>query len=142
MGTIISRRVKIDSSAIDPVYITGNIVLDDNIESDFADGNISAVKAVYKTLNGVALAQNNVSLSEATVIGLTRTGALTGNKIKYQIIGKYVDSSLNFTLNAPLYLDVNGNITETAPISGYRVQIGTSNGLGEIQISIQDPITL
>ena len=28
-------------------------------EQDFADGNISAVKAIYKTLSGVALANND-----------------------------------------------------------------------------------
>lgn len=124
--------------------LVGNIgdIGGDNIETDFADGNISAIKAIYKTINGVALANNNSTEDEATVIGITRTAATDGNKIKYQIIGRMEDSSLNFTLNDPLYLDVSGNITNVAPVTGYRTQIGTSLGVGAIQINIQEPINL
>jgi len=114
----------------------------EDYEQDFADGNISAVKAIYKTLSGVALANNDSTEGEATVIGITRTGALDGNKIKYQIIGKMEDSSFAFALGLPIYLDVNGNLTSTAPVSGYRTQVATSLGVGAIQISIQEPIQL
>mgnify|MGYP003630028416 CR=1 FL=1 len=125
--------------------ISGEVTIannDDNIESDFADGNISAVKAVYATLGGVALANNNIDFEQASVIGITRTSAISGNKITYQIIGKFQDSSLAFTLGSSIYLDVNGNLTDVAPASGFRTAIGTAGQSGTININIQEPIIL
>lgn len=113
-----------------------------NEVSDVADGNISAVKAVYKTVNGVALAQDNLTYAEASVIGITLTGADNGNLIKYQEIGKLRDSSFNFPINDQIYLSSNGQLTNIPPTAGFRTLIGYSNGLGEIQINIQEPIML
>jgi hypothetical protein len=112
------------------------------IEFDVADGNVSAVKAIYKTVSGVALANNNVDLSQATVIGISISSATSGNSVRYKIVGRLEDSSFNFTINQPLYLDINGNITETAPTSGYRTRIGTALESGAIQIQIDEPILL
>ena len=90
----------------------GDIGGSDNVEKDFADGDVSAVKAVYKTVDGVALASNNLTISEASVVGITRTAALDGSPIEYQIIGKFQDSSLSFPVNDQIYLDMsNGNLT-------------------------------
>ena len=111
-------------------------------ETDIADGDISAVKAVYKTIYGVTLAQDNITYSEASVIGVTLTGATDGNKIKYQEIGKLRDSSFNFPINDQIYLGTNGALTNIPPVTGFRTLIGTSNGTGEIQINIQEPIIL
>ena len=111
------------------------------IEKDTAQENISAVKAVYKGVGGLFLASNNLNLSEASVVGITRTSAISGGNLDYQIIGKYFDSSLSFTVNDQVYLDINGNLTSTSPISGYRVLIGTAID-GGIQINIEEPIQL
>jgi len=119
-----------------------DVSFEDNIEQDFADGNLSAVKAIYKTLNGVKGGDGNISQGEATIIGITRTSALDGDKIKYQIVGKFEDSSLNFNLNEALYLGTNGNITNIAPSIGYRTQLGHSLGNGAMFINIQEPIEL
>jgi hypothetical protein len=109
---------------------------------DIADGNISAVRAIYKTVNGVKLADDNTSYSEASVIGVSITGALSGDSVKYKTIGKLNDSSFSFPVNDPIYLGSNGALTNTPPTIGFRTLIGTSNGLGEIQINIQEPIII
>jgi hypothetical protein len=141
-GGVFSRKVKVSNVETDPLFVELVGGLDGNIEQDFADGAISAVKAIHSTLSGVALAQDNVDFESASVIGITRTGAANGNKIKYQIIGKFEDSSLVFTLGAPIYLGVNGNLTNIAPTIGFRVQIGTMGQLGSMNINIQEPIIL
>jgi uncharacterized membrane protein YqiK len=139
----VAVRVVLGAQDAIPVIIQGGGGGDSsNIEQDFADTNISAVKAIYKTNTGVSLANNDIDLAQATVIGFTRTAAASGEKITYQTIGKFSDSTLSFTLNAQLYLDTNGNITEVAPITGFRTLIGTSLGNGAIQINIQEPIIL
>lgn len=125
-----------------PIEVTGSLnVSDSGLDVGIADGNVSAVKCLYQTLIGVALANNNVDLEQATVTGISVSAASSGDQVKYQKNGEYFDSSLNFTLNDPLYLDVNGNITDVAPsLPGtYIVQIGTAIA-GGIDISIQVPI--
>ena len=119
----------------------GDANFEDNIEQDFADGSVSAIKAVYKTVDGVALASNNLTINEATVIGITRTAATDGNKLKYKTLGKFDDSSLTFPINDQIYLDTNGNLTNVAPVTGFRVLIGTATN-GGIQINIDEPIEL
>jgi hypothetical protein len=118
------------------------VEIDQNVETDFADGSVSAVLAIYKTLSGVKGGNNNTTIDEATVIGISITGASDGNKVKYKIMGSHTDSSFTFALNAPIYLGTSGSLTSIAPSSGFRTQIGYSKGVGEIFINIQEPIIL
>lgn len=141
-GGVFSRKVKVSNTESDPLYVELVGGLDDNVEQDFADGTVSAVKAVYATLSGVALANNNIDFENATVIGITRTSALNGNKIKYQIIGKFEDSSLAFALGAQIYLGISGGLTDIPPATGFRTLIGTAGQLGVINIKINEPIIL
>ena len=127
--------------AIRVVGISSGGEFEDNIEQDFAEGNISAVKAVYKTVDGVALASNNLNINEATVIGITRTSANDGQKLKYKTLGQFLDSSLNFPINDQIYLDVNGNLTNVAPTTGFRTLVGTAISNG-IQINIDEAIQI
>jgi hypothetical protein len=135
-----AQEVVIGNTASEPIPVEVNF--DDNVEFDNADGSVSAVKAIYKTINGVAHANNNTTLDEATVIGISITGATTGNKVRYKISGRLEDSSFNFTLNAPLYLDINGNITEIAPATGFRTRVGNALETGAIYILLEEPIEL
>lgn len=113
-----------------------------SIDFDIADGNISAIKAIYKTINGIALGEDLVTYDKASIIGISITGNSSGNQIKYQIAGKLEDSTFNFPLNAPLYLGNEGSITNVFPIAGFRTRLGTSLGVGAIEIQIQEPIIL
>lgn len=113
-----------------------------NKEYDIADGTVSAIKAIYKTINGIAHGEDNTSYDEASIIGISITGATNGNLVKYQIDGRLEDSSFNFPLNDPLYLGSNGSITNTAPTTGHRTRLGTSLGIGAMQIEIEEPIIL
>jgi hypothetical protein len=112
-----------------------------NKEFDLADGNVSAIKAIYKTINGVAEGSPD-TYEEATIIGITITGNTSGNQVKYQIDGRLEDSFFNFPLNDPLYLGSNGNITNIVPTTGHRTRLGTSLGVGAMQIEIEEPIIL
>ncbi len=113
-----------------------------NIEFDLADGAVSAIKAIYKTINGVSPGDKDTSFETSTIIGISITGSSGGTQIKYQIDGRLEDSSLNFPLNDPLYLGNNGNITNVVPTDGWRVRLGTSLGVGAMQIEIEEPIEL
>ena len=113
-----------------------------NIEFDLADGAVSAIKAIYKTINGVSPGDKDISFETSTIIGISITGSSGGTQIKYQIDGRLEDSSFNFPLNDPLYLGNNGDITNVVPVTGWRVRLGTSMGIGAIQIELEEPIEL
>lgn len=113
-----------------------------NKEYDVADGNVSAIRAIYKTINGIAHGDPDLTYAEASIIGISITGALSGNTVKYQIDGRLEDSSFNFPLNDPLFLGTDGVITNTPPVTGHNTRLGLSLGVGAIQIEIQMPIIL
>lgn len=105
--------------------------------------NISAIKLL--TLDNptdVSLSTSDGSCPEATVFGVSRTSGSTGDNIEVITAGVLYDSSFNFPVNAPLFLGINGTITDTAPTTGYLTQIGTSGGPGLINININPPIEL
>jgi hypothetical protein len=107
-----------------------------------ADGDVSAVKAVYKTVLGAKLAEDNGAYIAAVVVGVSVSGAVSGNELTYKVVGRLRDSSLNFPINDQIYLGASGQLTNIAPTVGFRTVIGTSNGIGEIQLNIQEPIIL
>ena len=134
-----AREVVIGNTAPIDVNVVGGF--DDNVEQGFANGDVSAVKAVYDTGSGLSLANNNVDFQQAYVIGISRTSATDGNDLQYKIIGKFQDSSLSFAIGSQIYLDVNGGLTDVAPTTGFRVAIGVAINSG-IQINIEEPIIL
>ena len=139
-----AQEVVVSNDASNPIPVEGTFQVDvqDNVEFDIADGSVSAVKAIYKTVNGVALANSNVDYSQATVIGISINGASDTQTVRYKIAGRLEDSSFTFTVGVPLYLDVNGNITEVPPTSGFLTRIGSSLEIGVINIQIEQPIIL
>ena len=136
-----AKQVLIRQIPGDSLEVTVNTT-NNNIEFDIADGTVSAIKAIYKTLNGIAHADKDTSYATSTVVGISITGAADTNQVKYQIAGRLEDSSFNFPLNDPLYLGSDGSITNTVPISGHRTRLGTSLGIGAIQLLIEEPIIL
>ena len=134
-----ARQVLARQAAGDTFDVT---ISNDNIEFDLADGTVSAIKAIYKTINGIAHGDKDTSYTTATIIGISITGNTTGNQVKYRIDGRLEDSFFNFPLNDPLYLGTNGVITNIVPITGHRTRLGISLGVGAMQIEIEETIIL
>jgi len=134
----VARAVKLHNGPL-PI----NVSIDGSgAEFDLADGSVSAIKAIHKTINGISQGDKDTSYATATIIGISITGNTNGNQVKYQIDGKLEDSFFNFPLNDPLYLGTNGEITNTVPVTGHRTRLGTSLGVGAMQIDIEEPIIL
>lgn len=133
---------KDSNDAVRAVIANPEEICQKGIQYDLADGTVSAIKAVYKTINGVAPADKDISFATSTVVGISITGNTTGNQVKYKVDGILEDSSFNFPINDQLYLGNNGNITNVPPTTGQRTLIGTSCGVGAINVNIQEPIIL
>lgn len=130
------------------VYIGGSAVSlgggsNANLEIANASETISALKCVYSvSANDVAIANNNINFQSATVFGLTIVAVDTNESTQVQTYGVLRDSSFNWPSGTQLYLGTNGQITDTAPTSGFRTLVATSQGAGAIFINIQEPIIL
>lgn len=114
----------------------------DNFCTKVAAETISALKLV-KLDNPTDVSVASIdTCPNATVLGVARIAGTTGANVEIAQSGKLYDSSFNFPVNAPLFLDATGSITDTAPTTGFLTQIGTSGGPGLININITDPVEL
>lgn len=106
-----------------------------------ADEDISAMKVVYKTPTGVALADSQVSGKERA-IGLSLNAANAGDIVSVKLFGQVSDSIFSaFALNDLLFLSSAGALTATVPPSGFRVAVGTCLGSNEFLVDIGEIIT-
>ena len=116
---------------------------DSSLEIVNAGAILSALKCVTVTSpNTVIYANNNIDLSSSTVFGITIVAAQLNESTQVKTYGVLRDSSFTWPVNTQLYLDTNGSLTDTAPTTGFRTLVATSQGSGAIFINIQEPITL
>lgn len=126
---------------------TGNfdLVNAEGVEESFvkeAGEDISALKLIYQTdINTVEFA-DSTTYTESVVLGLSLNSAVTGNDVEILTYGQHDDAFFNFSLNEPLFLGSNGNITNVEPATGFVTQIGHGLGAGGIFIDIKRPIEL
>ena len=106
--------------------------------------DVSALKLVIADdSSNVSLANNNATYEDSQVLGIATSGATTGNPITIVTNGVVNDISFTFLVNVPLFLDVNGLITDVAPTGSVnRTIIGKGQGAGQIYIEIGEPIIL
>lgn len=104
---------------------------------------ISALKVVKAdSATTISLASSNSTNLVAQGLGVALQAGLFDDQIDVLYFGQLDDASFNFTLNAPLFLGLNGAITETPPVVGICKKIGHSLGLGSIFININQTVVL
>ena len=114
-----------------------------NLETRNAAETLSALKCVYAfSSNSVKLANNNQTLSNALVFGITITAAQVNESTLIQTSGTLRDSSFTFSAGTILYLGINGSITSTPPTVGFLTQVAVAQGPGQIFINIKETLTL
>lgn len=107
-----------------------------------AQGNVSALKAIYKNTIGYSHADKDLTYIESQVVGISLTAANDGGEFEYIQFGDIDDVSLAFSNGENIFLGNNGNITQLVPTTGHRVLIGTGLGTGKVKINIQETIIL
>lgn len=122
------------------VVIEGNEI--ESFQSDIALETMSAIKCIYHAAGGVLKASDDSGFTNAQVIGITRTAALSGGVIKYLDQGRMDDSSFLFPAGTQLYLGQDGAITDVEPTNNFRTKIGSALEIGAIIINIDEPIEL
>lgn len=118
-----------------------------NSTSDYAAAvNISALKMVcVDPATGLLQLANNIDVGTAyTVIGMTTEAVSAGEKPTILYEGPYTDSgwSWNMAADVSLFLDANGQITQTPPNSGFLLRVGFATSAQSIFLHLSEPVTL
>jgi hypothetical protein len=73
-------------------------------------------------------------------LGITKHSALTGELVQVQIFGSHTEPSWNWNAGEPVFLGLNGTLTQTPPVSGQLIAVGTAQTPTRIFIDINPPI--
>jgi hypothetical protein len=121
---------------------TGNVVDDDDLISQFEAGqDLSGHRVVTTDSVGKIIYMSNDNVSHMNkFIGMTTQAALTGETINVRRYGTIDHSGWNFDVNKPVFLGLNGEITQTPPIALYSLIIGFPETSTKLNISPQKPI--
>src|SRR4030067_2042131 len=95
-----------------------------------ANESISALSLVYLDTSLTCRNADNLIYNTSICVGIALNGGAIGDLIKILSFGIVEDPFFIFGLNDPIYLGLNGVITDIAPTSGILVKIG--NGLGDV----------
>jgi len=90
----------------------------------------------------VVYADNTVDAHANKVIGMTTGAAMVGAGVTIQAGGELTEPSWDWTLNIPVWLGVNGLLTQAVPVSGFSLIIGFPISQTSIFIDIHEPIFL
>lgn len=110
-----------------------------------AGGALGGHRVVFLDSNSEAQYASNQTASHAYItLGITLGAAVQGGAVTIQTYGELVEPSWNWTLNLPIFLDTNGLLTQTAPVSPAVFQriLGFPLSVTGMFISLRDPIFL
>ena len=103
---------------------------------------ISALQAVYYTSpTEVAIADSTVEL-ESRVAGIALNAANPGDSLTILTEGIHTDPFWSWTPQEPIFLGPSGTLTQTAPITGFRIPVGYAIDATSLDINIQESIDL
>lgn len=106
-----------------------------------AGATISALRAVYERDGLIYPLDYRDEDSVALLLGIALTAADPGGEVTVQRSGALTDSSWTWSYG-PLWLGVDGAITQTPPDDGFDVAIGVATAATSILLDIQPPIEL
>ena len=104
--------------------------------------NVSGGKALRLNAAGECLHANGADTSHANmVVGVSLNGGAAGSDITIITSGGEIEEVVwNWQVNKPVFLGVDGLLTQVAPISGYILIVGVAVGPTRMLVKIQQPI--
>lgn len=115
----------------------------DVVTSYPADGAISGHRVVALNAFGRLEYASNLSLSQIMrVAGLSLNAASEGDPVQVKRSGEVTEPSWAWVLEQPVYLGVDGHLTQTAPASDFSVVVGIPITTTTLFVNIGIPIKL
>ena len=76
------------------------------------------------------------------VLGITTGAVAMGANATIRAFGEMTEPSWNWTLDKPIFLGLNGLLTQTPPTTGFSLIIAFPTSATKIFVEIKDPILL
>lgn len=131
-GGLVTVEIKPQATSLQKTYTTGEDI------SALQVVRLDASELVFK-------ATSDTIYSDSKAIGISLTSATTGNDASVLMFGILEDNIFSYTPNEPLFVGLNGVITDippSQPTNSFSTQIGHGLGAGSIFVSIREPIGL
>ena len=111
------------------LYINGRRQTEDagGIVADYPAGEtLSALTVVRANASGQVVHADSTDISHADVFfGITETAVtVVGANVKVRHFGAMKDTSWSWTLNAPIFFNASGKLTQTPPTTGFSAIVG------------------
>ena len=117
--------------------------LADAITQAPASVSLSALRAVILTDAGeLAYASSDNQSHAFRFAGVLPNGYSQGDMAIAYRMGEIADAVWNWTRGSPVFLGVNGFLTQTAPTTGFLLVVGTPTSTTSLMIQPSDPIFL
>lgn len=101
--------------------------------------SLSGQRIIANTASGIVYASRDLLETVQTVLGFTKNAGTTLEVIAQ---GVYSDPTMAWDPLFPLWLGINGELTQVRPTTGYLLEVGKVITPTEIIINIQEPIIL
>lgn len=114
-----------------------------NVTSDYNSGVTLSGHRMVILEDGLAYYADCTILSHAhRVVGMTTGASIEGNSVTILPFGIIEESSWNWELNIPIWLQENGLISQSPPLTGFCLVIGTPINPTSLFLHIREPIIL
>jgi hypothetical protein len=117
--------------------ISGEAILREAVAGAALGGH----RAVYVEAGVANYASADNATSAAMCVGITRAAAVQGAAALIITAGLITEPSWSWAAG-PVYLGINGALTQTAPTSGSLVRIGIATSPIEVDVRVEPPIQL
>lgn len=108
-----------------------------------ADGPLSGHRVVRPTTAGaVGYASSAIAMDANSALGITVGAALSGASIDVQAAGEMTEASWSWLPGLPVFLGLNGLLTQVPPSSGFQLVVGVAVTATKLAINIKQPIVL
>lgn len=106
-----------------------------------ANGNLSGHRAVYINASGASYASADSPTLARACVGITTGAAMSGDLITITTFGAIAEPSWAWS-PGPVYLGLNGLLSQALPTSGSIVEVGIAVSATELEVRVQPPINL
>ena len=108
-----------------------------------ADVDMGGQRIVRTAFAGrVRYASSGVVLDASTVIGLSLNAALAGDLVRVATGGEITEPTWNFVEGLPVFLALDGRITQVPPTTGFSLVIGTATSPTSLVVGIKQSVIL
>jgi len=119
-----------------------NINNDNSVFIGTASEDMIANRMVIAKNSQIEYADNTDITHSQIVTGIITQSVLLGQEVNVTISGEVIEGTWNWTLDEPIFLDINGLMTQTVPTIGFSLQVGYPTSITSMIIDIKTSIIL